>query len=102
MQVKFDPAKHREDPNQRVLGEGDGHIWEETPRTIDVEIPLPKTGGVWRKNELEVVMKSTEISVKIVETGQVLLKGPLHGKVSCIFYICDPMCVHEGMYLIWP
>jgi hypothetical protein len=37
----YDPVKHQLDPNQVVKGEGEDHIWEETPTSIDVEIPLP-------------------------------------------------------------
>jgi hypothetical protein len=37
----FDPAQHKLDPLQRVGGEGDGYLWEETRDLLDVKIPLP-------------------------------------------------------------
>lgn len=37
----FDPKKHKLNPNQKVLGKGDGHNWEENAQNIDIELPLP-------------------------------------------------------------
>merc|ERR1712196_226640 len=45
----FDPAKHRLDPRRRIFGEGSNHVWEETPLTIDITIPLDRK---YKKGEL--------------------------------------------------
>lgn len=75
----FDPVKHKLDPNQVVKGTGENHIWEETPRTMDVEIPLPND-KIYSKHDLLVNIATSELSVSL-SSGEILLKGPLGGKV---------------------
>ena len=75
----FDPVKHKLDPNQVVKGTGENHIWEETPRTIDIEIPLPND-RIYSKHDLLVSIATSELSVSL-SSGEMLLKGPLAGKV---------------------
>lgn len=75
----FDPVKHKLDPNQIVKGQGGNHIWEETPRTMDVEIPLP-ADRVYSKHDIVVDIASSQLSVSLL-SGESLLMGPLGGKV---------------------
>lgn len=75
----FDPVKHKLDPNQVVKGTGENHIWEETPRTMDVEIPLPDD-RIYTKQDIMVNIATSELSVSL-SSGIVLLNGPLGGKV---------------------
>ena len=89
----FDPDKHRTDPKQRVRGEGRGFAWEETPTTIDVEVPLPPASaardGLWTKDDVQVEVRAGTLSVALSPGGdgdapapRALLAGPLHGKVQ--------------------
>jgi hypothetical protein len=97
--IFFDPAKHKVDPNQRVRGEGRGHIWEETPTAMEVEIPLPLLdGGPFCKQDVRVDIQTGSLTVELLgsaagvsvqqqsptatsTSSTVLLGGPLHGKV---------------------
>ena len=74
----FDPVKHKLDPNQVVKGTGANHIWEETPRTMDVEIPLP-SDRIYTKKDISVTIATSELNVSIV--GLEIINGPLGGKV---------------------
>ena len=51
----FDPSKHKIDPNQRVSGEGEMWIWDETPNVIEIQIKLPAT--VTSKNDLDIDLR---------------------------------------------
>lgn len=75
----FDPAKHRLDPRRRIFGEGADHVWEETALTIDITIPLDRK---YKKNELQVTIRSGEIKVMAAETEDVLFEGKLFGRVA--------------------
>ena len=76
----YDPVKHKLDPNQIVKGQGENHIWEETPRTIDVEIPLP-SDRLYGKQDVVVKILSGELSISLL-SGEVLMSGPLGGRVN--------------------
>jgi hypothetical protein len=79
---------HKLDPNQRVSGVSRGHVWEETMNEMDVEVELPD-GTL--KADLVVGIAVGSLSVKL-RSGQVLLEGPLHGKVlpsDCHWAILD-------------
>lgn len=83
----YDPVKHQLDPNQIVKGRSKGggssqggYIWEETPRTMDIEIPLP-TDRIYTKNDLSISIDTNNIHIKIND-GDILLSGPLGGKVT--------------------
>lgn len=87
----FDPVKHKLDPNQIVRGTGENHIWEETPRTMDIEIPLP-LGRIYSKQDIMVYIASQELSVNLL-SGEKLLNGPLGGKVipsDCMWALLEP------------
>lgn len=62
---------------QVVGGEGEGHCWEENPRSIDIEVPIPMGTG---KSDLIVEVKLSSIYVAL-RNGEVILEGPLHGKI---------------------
>jgi hypothetical protein len=74
----FDEKTMKLNPNQVVGGHGLGHSWEETPRSIDIEVPTP-TGTT--KSDLIVEVTPTSIRVAL-RTGVVLIDGPLHGKIN--------------------
>lgn len=97
----FESSKHQLDPNQMVKGTGKGHIWEETQTSIDITIPLDR---LYKKSELDIVIKSDRISVKLKDVDinstyqvgqivgggnayanasnkQVLFEGPLFGRI---------------------
>jgi CS domain len=76
----YDPVKHKLDPNQIVKGQGENHIWEETPRTMDVEIPLP-SDRLYSKQDIVVKILSSEMSIAL-QSGEVLMNGPLGGRVN--------------------
>lgn len=76
----YDPVKHKLDPNQIVKGQGENHIWEETPRTMDVEIPLP-SDRLYSKQDIVVKISSSEMSIAL-QSGEVLMNGPLGGRVN--------------------
>jgi FKBP-type peptidyl-prolyl cis-trans isomerase len=73
-------VKHKLDPNQIVKGQGENHIWEETPRTMDVEIPLP-SDRLYSKQDIVVKILSSEMSIAL-QSGEVLMNGPLGGRVN--------------------
>lgn len=75
----FDPAKHRLDPRRRIFGEGSNHVWEETPLTIDITIPLDRK---YKKGELQVTIRSGEIKVVATGTDDVLFEGKLFGRIA--------------------
>lgn len=58
----FDPEMHKLDPSQQVAGSGVDHTWEETPRSIEVDIPLPLRSEAWTKHNLQVEIKYVCIS----------------------------------------
>ena len=78
----FDGANDKLDPNQRIFGEGKNHVWEETARNIDVEVPLPLSNKEYTKYDLTVEIKMDELIVSLVDSGEILFSGPLHGKVK--------------------
>ena len=91
----FDSTRHKIDPNQRVRGEGHGHVWEETPSGMEIEIPLPLwsvSDGepyVYTKQDLRVDIQSNALTVELLQGGNMqqsqqfmpLMQGPLHGKI---------------------
>ena len=91
----FDPVKHKVDPNQRVRGEGRGHVWEETPTAMEIEIPLPPMDArSYTKQDVRVDIQTGSLTVQLTPTSRMsliepptatasmtLLDGPLHGKV---------------------
>ena len=92
----FDSTRHKIDPNQRVRGEGRGHVWEETPSTMEIEIPLPlwtisdgREPYVYTKHDLRVEIQSNTLMVELIQGGgqsqsqstTPLMQGPLHGKI---------------------
>ena len=85
----FDPTKDKLDPNRRVYGEGEGHVWEESISSIDVEIPLKDP---LRKSDIIVDIKRQHISIKKV-TGEVIFEGKLAGTIvpsSSMWAILEP------------
>ena len=85
----FDPTKDKLDPNRRVYGEGDGHVWEESITSIDVEIPLKDP---LRKSDIIVDIKKQQISIKKI-TGEVIFEGILAGSIvpsSSMWAILEP------------
>ena len=90
----FDSTRHKIDPNQRVRGEGRGHVWEETPSGMEIEIPLPVLTSpdgeqyVYTKQDLRVNIQSNSLTVELTQSEGMpqsqstpLMHGPLHGKV---------------------
>jgi len=73
----FDQATMKLDPNQRVSGQARDHVWEETPRSIEIEVAIP-TGTT--KGDLLVDFEPTQIRVGLLG-GRILLEGTLHGKI---------------------
>lgn len=74
----FDEKTMTLDPNQRISGEGRGHCWEETPRTMDVEVAIP--AGT-KKADIQVEFEPSQIRVTL-KNGMEIIQGPLHGKIS--------------------
>ena len=90
----YDPVKHQLDPNQIVKGTGANHIWEETPRTMDIEIPLP-SDRTYTKHDFIVNIATSELTVALLN-GETLLAGPLGGKViasDCAWALLEPDCM---------
>jgi len=73
----YDSNIHKIDPNLCVVGEGQGFAWEENQSAIDVEIPL-LPGTTKRDLTVDIQAKSVKVTLK---SGEVLLQGPLFGKV---------------------
>jgi FK506-binding protein 1 len=74
----FDEKKMKLDPNQRVSGEGRGHCWEETSRSIDIELPIPSG-----TKKVDIVVEIETVYLKVsLKNGMQIIQGPLHGKVS--------------------
>lgn len=85
----FDPTKEKLDPNRRVFGEGDGHVWEESITTIDVEISMKEP---LTKSDIIVDIKKQQISIRKV-TGEIIFEGKLAGSVvpsSSMWAILEP------------
>ena len=85
----FDPIKDKLDPNRRVYGEGDGHIWEESTTSIDVEIPLK---DALRKSEIIVDIKKKFVSIR-KSNGELIFEGELAGNIvpsSSMWSILEP------------
>lgn len=53
---KFFDSRYKTDPNQQVSGKADDFIWNENPRSIEVEIKLDST-GVITKEDIHVELK---------------------------------------------
>jgi hypothetical protein len=84
----FEPKKHKLDPNERIVGEGKDHSWEESSRTIDITVPI-NTGC--KKSDLNVEIRSNYIKIAY-KNGDVILEGLLHGKVvasECVWLLLD-------------
>ena len=78
----FDPAQHHVNPKARIVGEGEGHLWEETIRTIDVRVPLKGEYAMSvGKRELDVQIRHDHVKVALA-SGQVLFEGSLCGKIN--------------------
>jgi HSP20 family molecular chaperone IbpA len=73
----FDEKTMKLDPNQRVKGESKTYSWEETPRTIDIEVPVPL--GT-KKSDLTVRIEADYIAVSCLQ--KTILEGPLQGKIN--------------------
>jgi len=73
----FDDKTMKVDPMQRVMGEGRGHCWEETTKSIDVEVAIP-TGA--SKSDIIVDIQVSKIRVEL-KNGISIIEGPLHGRV---------------------
>ena len=73
----FDEKTMKLDPNQRVKGESKTYSWEETPRTIDIEVPVPL--GT-KKSDLAVRIEADYIAVSCLQ--KTVFEGPLQGKIN--------------------
>ena len=67
---------HKLDPNRRVAGFGEGHVWEETVADMDVEVALPDHAD---KSNLVVEVSASSLSVRCERRE--LWGGRLHGRV---------------------
>jgi len=76
----FDPSMHKIDPNIVVKGvsRGETYLWEENSSTIDIELSLLRP---YAKDQVLISFQPQHLSVTVAVTGEVLLQGPLHGKV---------------------
>ena len=91
---------HRLDPQRRVAGSGEGHVWEETIADIEVEVALPAHA---RKSNLVVEIGTTSVSVRCDERQ--LWGGTLHGRVvpsdsSWAIVEPDPLARIKGRRLL--
>ena len=97
----FDESKMQLDPNQRVGGEGKGHVWEEGMGTMDVEVAIPEGTT---KADLLVEITHSSLKVALLNGGK-LIEGPLHGRVSpddCMWALAehDPLSRIKGPRLV--
>eukprot|EP01038_Epipyxis_sp_PR26KG_P013268 gene13268-17776_t len=77
----YDEEKDKLDPKRMIKGQAEDNSfgWEETISNIDLIIPLPN--NVANKDQISVEIGSKSIRVILTNTDQVLLEGPLHGKI---------------------
>lgn len=73
----FDPSKHTVDPTMAIGGMGIGHNWEEKRNSMDITVRLPLQAVT--KEDLQVNITAWYVSVHC--KGQLVIAGPLHGKV---------------------
>lgn len=98
----FDETKMKLDPNQRVGGEGKGHVWEEGMGTMDVEVAIPQ--GT-QKSDLIVDISHSSLKVAL-RNGETIIEGPLHGRISphdCMWALADhdPLSRIKGRRLVF-
>lgn len=76
----FDPSIHKIDPNLVVKGmsKGERYLWEETSSTMDIELQLLRP---FSKDQLSISFQPQYLKVTVPVTREILLEGPLHGKV---------------------
>ena len=78
----FDPTQHNVNPKTRIVGEGEGHMWEETAHTIDVRVPLKgEYATSVGKRELVVQIEYNRICVALT-SGETLFEGNLRGRIN--------------------
>ena len=98
----FDETKMKLDPNQRVGGEGKGHVWEEGMGTIDMEVAIPEG-----TRKADIIVEITPSSLKVaLRDGKTVIEGPLHGRVSpddCMWALAehDPLSKIKGKRLVF-
>lgn len=51
----FDESKNQQDPNRRILGQGQNHTWEENPTQIDISVDIGPVPVL--KEQMEIVIE---------------------------------------------